>query len=109
MIAWSAVGPVFIGDSDGKADEMRTGGEKVAKELEQYNARLADSPWLVCERLSAADLCLYPAVQFVARAEGRVELACFPVAERFPNLAKWQARPEDVPGVDNAYPPHWRE
>ncbi len=47
MIAWSAVGPVFIGDSDGKADEMRTGGEKVAKELEQYNARQADSPWLV--------------------------------------------------------------
>ena len=104
-----AVGPVFFDTADGMEEEMYAEGEKVAKELELYNVRLADSPWLAGESISAADLCLYPMVQFLGRAEGRVKLPFFPVAERFPNISKWQARLEDLPGVDNAYPPHWRE
>lgn len=37
-----------------------------------------------------------------------LELGLYPFEERYPALAAWCGRIEELPGYDRTYPPHWR-
>ena len=66
------------------------------------------------ERLSAADIAVYPFVEGLLRAAGKetvrpLGLGFLPLAERYPALEDWRQRIASLPGYERTYPPHWRE
>lgn len=91
-------------------DEARA---NVGRELDRVEARLADHDWLVGDAISAADVVWFPTLRTYMRAAARNEartreVALHPLAEVYPNLARWVARVEAQPGYDKTFPPHWR-
>jgi glutathione S-transferase len=85
----------------------------VGRELERLEARLANHDWLVGDAVSAADVVWFPTIRTYIRAaernEARVrEVNLHPLDQIYPNLARWVARVEALPGYDGTFPPHWR-
>ncbi|NUQ75612.1 MAG: glutathione S-transferase family protein [Polyangiaceae bacterium] len=84
------------------------------EELARLEAALGNAPWLAGERMTAADLGVFPTLKLLLRAAGKpiaepLGLGFAPLEERYPRLAAWSARIEALPGYDATYPPHWRE
>jgi len=108
------VSPIFFGKSAEKADSIRQAVPELHAELTRWEQALAHSPWLVGERISAADVTLFPSLMALRRAAQKpaaqpLELGVEPFSEKYPNLSRWAARIEALPGYDQTYPPHWRE
>ena len=38
-----------------------------------------------------------------------LDLGIAPFRSHYPALAAWQVRMEELPGYDQAYPPHWKD
>jgi glutathione S-transferase len=98
----------------GKEDDIRAAGAALREEIAALEAALAGRSWLVGDRVSAADIAVYPGIELVLRAAARPSAARFdfgllPLADRFPAVAAWRARIEAIPGYDATYPPTWRE
>ena len=75
---------------------------------------LAGSPWLVGNKFSAADIGVFPLVQLILRAASKeaaqpFNLGFLPLAQRFPNIARWVQHIEALPNYQRTYPPHWRQ
>ena len=75
--------------------------------------RLAASPWLVGDKISAADIGVFPLVQLLLRAASKeaaqpFNLGLLPLGQTFPNVARWVQRIEALPNYQRTYPPHWR-
>jgi glutathione S-transferase len=105
--------PIFRGKGAEFADRITSAAETARHELSLLEARLAATTWLAGEKLSAADLVVYPVLMQLLRAATRedgasLSLAIHPLDTHFPQLGAWAARIENLPGYDNAYPPHWR-
>lgn len=86
--------------------------EILKQELTTLSGLLRSGPWLAGERWSAADAAVYPFLRLLlrsaAKAEPRArELGLFPFDEAFPELARWLARVEQIPGYERTFPPHW--
>ncbi len=86
---------------------------KAYAELERLDGELATQPWVRGDQLSAADIVYYPTLHRLLRAarskraeEIGLSLESMPV--RHPNLNDWKERLEELPGVADTYPPHWR-
>lgn len=84
----------------------------VVKELDTLETRLASEPYLAGAALSAADVHLYPFLPTLERALAKPEAADYETGlarldQRFPALARWMRRIEDMPGFDRTIPPHW--
>ncbi|MFT3774339.1 MAG: glutathione S-transferase family protein [Minicystis sp.] len=113
----SIVRPILYGGPGalaGKDDDIRAAGAALREELARLDEALTDRAWLVGDRLSAADIAIYPNIKLVQRAASRpsaerFELALAPLEERFPHVATWCARIEAIPGYDVTYPPTWRD
>ena len=105
--------PVFFSKGlDGTA-KIQEAAQAVREELKRIDRELSNSPWLVGEKLSAADISLFPLVQTILRAAGKdaakpLQLELLPLADTFPNLSEWVRRIEALPGYQRTYPPHWR-
>lgn len=100
---------------DAARQTIRDAIQATTPEFARIEARLATQPALAGQSLSAADLRLYPVLQFfwrswlVAEKKGGVpELAALQ-RDRFPAIDAWCARIEALPGYDATYPPHWRK
>ncbi|HEV3409567.1 MAG TPA: glutathione binding-like protein, partial [Chthoniobacterales bacterium] len=94
-------------------DEIRRAAKTIREELKRFDERLAGSQWLVGDKISAADIGVFPLVQLLLRAASKeaarpFDLGLLPLAESFPNLAKWLQRVEALPNYERTYPPHWR-
>lgn len=105
------LGPLFQGTTDADAEVQRAALE-VHAELQQLEQLLANSPFLCGASMTAADCVCFPHVRLVLRATERApevtrRLEFHPFASRYPNLAKWLARVEALPGYEKTYPPHW--
>jgi glutathione S-transferase len=105
--------PIYFGRAEQAADSIRHAAVTLRTELGRLEASLGRSPWLAGERISAADLTVFPAVQSILRASSKeaakpFELGFLPLADRYPQLAAWAQRVEALPGYDRTYPPHWR-
>ena len=108
--------PIFRGKvKDGEGAEAVKAARGPAHEaLGWVGDRLASSPFLAGEAISAADIVLLPVLQALTRAAGKdtaagLDLGILPLGENYPDIAAWLARIEALPGYDESYPPHWRE
>jgi len=107
------VRPIFFGKGLDKVDEIQLGAQTVRQEFTQLNERLAGHHWLVGESITAADIGVFPILQLFLRAASKdaaqpFDLGLLPLAQHYPNLARWTARIEALPNYQRTYPPHWR-
>ncbi len=105
--------PIFFGKGLDKTEELQTAAATIRQELNKLDSALANSTWLVGGQLSAADIALFPMIQIVLRAASKeaakpLNLRFLPLAEKYPNIAAWVKRVENLPGYERTYPPHWK-
>ena len=105
--------PLFRGKGEEFAEQISKAAAQVRDELALLDARLSSQPWLAGEKLSAADLIVFPVVMQLCRAAAGEnaaphDLGVYPLSEHFPKLDVWSKRIEALDGFDNAYPPHWK-
>jgi glutathione S-transferase len=91
-------------------DEARA---QVGRELDTVEARLADHSWLAGDTVTAADVVWFPTLRAYIRAAARNEarareVGLHPLADVYPNIARWIVRIEAQPGYDRTFPPHWK-
>lgn len=105
--------PFFFNRSDSEADSIREAIPKLHDELANWERALSHNRWLVGSHISAADIAVFPNMMALRRALQKPAAAQFdlnlePLAERYPNLARWVSQIEALPGYEKTYPPHWR-
>ncbi len=108
------VRPMFFGKGLDKVEEIQQAAETLRQELKTMDERLAASFWLVGDKISAADIGVFPLVQLLLRAASKdaarpFNLGWLPLAQNFPNVARWVQRIEALPNYQRTYPPHWRQ
>lgn len=108
------VRPIFFGKGLDKLEEIQQAAETLRREIKIIDERLAGSRWLVGENISAADIGVFPLVQLLLRAASKeaaqpLDLGLLPLAQGFPNVARWVQRVEALPNYQRTYPPHWRQ
>ena len=94
-------------------DQIALAAGKMRAELALIESKLMTKKYLAGERLSAADLIIYPIIMQLNRSaasdrDDTHALAIYPLAQYFPRIADWASRMEKIPGYTNAYPPHWK-
>jgi glutathione S-transferase len=107
------VRPIFFGKGLDKVEEIEQAAQKIRRELEMIDQKLAVSEWLVGNKISAADIGVFPLVPLLLRAASKeaakpFNLGIIPLAQTFPNVAAWVQRIEALPNYQRTYPPHWR-
>ena len=103
----------FFGEGLDDRAEIERAAKAARAELKNLDMQLTRSKWLVGERLSAADIAVFPLVQILMRAASKEAAASFnlnllPLADSYPHIAAWIQRVEALPGYERTYPPHWR-
>ena len=106
--------PLFRGKGRDFADQITGAAETVRCELALIEAGLSKTSWMAGDTLSAADLVLYPVIMQLVRAasreaEAELELGIHPLGTHFPTIDGWCREMENLPGYENAYPPHWKQ
>ena len=107
------VRPMFFGKGLDKVEEIQQAAQTIRQELMTVGNRLAQADWLVGERISAADIVLFPLVQLLLRAASKevaqpFNLGLMPLAQSYPSIAAWMKRIEALPNYQHTYPPHWK-
>ncbi|MDJ0717645.1 MAG: glutathione S-transferase [Prochloraceae cyanobacterium] len=105
--------PIFFGSLEDKKDEVIEAYEKLSYEFSILNDVLENKDLLAGDRLSAADIVTYPVLKLVERAATReaakkLNLDLLSFEKKHPYLGEWLQKIENIPGVVNTYPPHWR-
>lgn len=112
--------PIFFGGLDKKRQDVLAAARLLHKEFKRLDETLATNPWLAGDRYSAADIVTYPLIRFLERAANKPDAAdldmnLFPLvpdsgdtSSAKPNLKDWVERFEELPGVRETYPPHWK-
>jgi glutathione S-transferase len=106
--------PMFFGKGLDKVEEIQDAAQTLRQELKGMDEGLAASGWLVGDKISAADIGVFPLVQLLMRAASKeaaepLHLGFLPLAQSFPNVARWVQRIEALPNYQRTYPPHWRQ
>ena len=106
--------PLFVGQVDEKADEIKSAAAKLRNELAVLETSVQKRDWLIGAQLSAADIAIFPMIEALLRAAGKdaaapLDLGILPFQERYPSLANWRRNVTKIPGYDRAYPPNWRD
>jgi glutathione S-transferase len=109
----NVVRPIFFGKGLDKVEEIQQAAQTLRHELKMIDERLAGALWLVGNQISAADIGVFPLVQLLLRAASKeaaqpLNLGLLPLAQRFPNIARWVGSIEALPNYQRTYPPHWR-
>ena len=107
------VRPIFFGKGLENVEEIRLAAEMVRQELKSLDTALTQSPWLVGDQITAADIAVFPLVQLLLRAAAKepaepLDLGLLPLATNYPALTRWVRQIEALPGYQRTYPPHWR-
>src|SRR5438552_10338670 len=93
------VRPIFFGKGLDKVEEIQQAAQTIRHELKMLDERLASTHWLVGDKISAADIGVFPLIQLILRAASKeaaqpFNLGLLPFVQPFPNLAKWAQRIE---------------
>ena len=107
------VRPIFFGKGLDKVEEIEQAAEILRREIKTIDERLGRSRWLVGDKISAADIGVFPLIQLLLRAASKeaarqFNLGLYPLAQTFPNVAAWVQRIEALPNYQRTCPPHWR-
>ena len=87
--------------------------EKIHLSLARLEECAESGVWLAGPDLTAADIVAYPNLNLLLRASRRPEAVPLALGldgfeTRFPDIAAWMQRVEQLPGYEKTYPPHWR-
>jgi glutathione S-transferase len=108
------VRPIFFGKGLDRVAEIEQAAQTCRHELRKIDEGLAASRWLVGDKISAADIGVFPLIQLLLRASSKdaaqpFNLGLIPLEETFPNVARWVRQIEALPNYQRTYPPHWRQ
>ena len=108
------VRPIFFGKALDKTEEIQQAAQTLRNELKLIDECLTSSQWLVGKTISAADIGVFPLIQLLLRAASKeaaqpFNLGLLPLAQTFPNVARWVQRIEALPNYQRTYPPHWKQ
>ena len=108
------VRPIFFGKGLEKVEEIQQAAGTIRQELKIIDQHLAGSQWLVGDKISGADIGVFPSIQVLLRAAAKesaqpLNLGLLPLDQSFPNIARWVQRIEALPNYQRTYPPHWRQ
>ena len=103
----------FSGEIGAKADEIRSAATGLHAEFARIDSTLVNQPWFGGDELSAADVLSHTDFEFFLRIVGRdmfktLGLGFDEIDARYPALSAWRKQMTQIPGYDEAYPPHWR-
>jgi len=104
--------PIIRGKTEDRS-ELGAAAQPVQKELAVYEGLLDGHDYLWGDRLSAADLVVFPGIQQLRRQLAKKEVQALDLGfgryeERYPRLSEWNRRIEAIPGYELTYPPHWK-
>ncbi|WP_126453697.1 glutathione S-transferase family protein [Sulfuriflexus mobilis] len=107
------VRPVFFDDVSDNLYSIEKSASYVRAEFKTLEALLEKSDYIAGERISAADIVLFPFIQALLRAmllkeAESLDLDLKHLEKNYPSIASWITRIESIPGYDNTYPPNWR-
>lgn len=113
-ISTAIIAPIFRGRAGEDATAIKAALPALREALAWGEDILGDTAYLAGKTISVADVAYLPLIASLARALGRedvaaLDFAILPLDESYPNTAAWLARMEEIPGYDNAYPPHWKQ
>ncbi len=108
------IGPIFFGQGLDKIEEIQEAAQTLRQELKVIDQQLSGSRWLVGDKISAADIGVFPVIQLLLRAASKeaaqpLRLGLLPLDQTLPNVATWVQRIETLPNYERTYPPHWRK
>ncbi|WP_341367563.1 glutathione S-transferase family protein [Yoonia sp. BS5-3] len=86
--------------------------EQLSRLMDGYEERLTELTFLGGETAMAADIWLYPALHWIARGvtlSDRPPPKIASLVQDRPAIEGWMIRMRELPGVDQTYPPHWRD
>jgi len=104
--------PVFFDDVNDNIDAIVKAASYVHAEFKTIEPQLSAHNYLAGEKISAADVVVFPMIQALLRAlslpEAKsLELDFLPFASHYPNISNWIERITTIPGYENTYPPNW--
>ena len=107
------VRPIFFGKGLDNIEEIQQAARTVREELKTLDNRLTHARWLVGDKLSAADISVFPLTQLILRAANKeaavpLNLMLLPLDLTYPYIASWIQRIEALPRYERTYPPHWK-
>ncbi|MFV2060979.1 MAG: glutathione S-transferase family protein [Gammaproteobacteria bacterium] len=107
------VRPVFQNAVSEKITTLNEAVIEVDTEFKILNTQLGESDYVAGESITAADIVLFPFVQALSRAmvlpeAESLNLNFKNMEKHYPNIVKWVARIELIPGYDKTYPPNWK-
>ena len=105
---------IFAGTVAENTESVQEASGELHKELRGFEKALGTRDWLAGDEVSAADLTVYPFIEFILRLTGRDEMRSLqldfhPFSKIYPELESWRSRIQGLRGYDRAYPPHWRK
>jgi glutathione S-transferase len=104
---------VFRDRMAAQATEIAGAMEKMQPELQTLDRALHSQDYLCGATLSAADITVYPTLQWLRRALAKnplpdVTQTLSEALAGFTGLMAWERKIESLPNYDRTYPPHWR-
>jgi glutathione S-transferase len=86
----------------------------IENELVNINRTLENKEYLASEKISAADIVLYPVIPFLSRAANKenteeISGSLRSINEHYPAISAWCKKIESIPSFEKTYPPHWKE
>ncbi len=95
-------------------DQLTNIRQNLHDELNQLELYLDGNNWVIGNNISAADICIFPFMQILLRAESKIKRSIpdfdlLLLDKSFPSISKWLKMLETLPGYEKTYPPHWRE
>jgi glutathione S-transferase len=106
------IAPLLFGQDNGDLTNVAQAASPLRDELQARDARLRHEHWIAGDRLSAADLNLYPFLASLERAllqsaAARLDLGLTPIKDRFPGIGRWMHAVEALHGYERTKPMHW--
>jgi len=111
---FAIVRPVYFNHVADSMTEIKEAAKTVEKEFKLIDRLLASENYLNGDKISAADVTLFPLVMSLYRAlslkAGAVlDLGYLLYDDDYPNISNWVKHIEAIPGYEKTYPPNWRE
>ncbi len=105
--------PVFFDDVRDNIDAIEKAASYVHSEFKTLETQLEFEDYLAGNKISAADVVVFPYIQALLRAlslpEGKpLDLDFLPFEKKYPNISAWIERITKIPGYENTYPPNWK-
>lgn len=105
---------LFRNQIETRESELSTAINTIQIEMEKAEARFSQYQYVVSDTLSAADIVLYPEIQWIRRAifknaQSTWATKMADILSTLKGLHRWEKEIESLRNFERTYPPHWRK